>query len=206
MAWSSGFGGPPAASTSWPDIRGQLLKTVTARASLKCPAIGRPVRAGSQTAAGVLVRCYDGDDLVQPGDLEHGSDRPGLGDCQGEAAVPGCDEQDADGGAVAVGDRGHVDRDLTGDGGGLGERGMEAIGVGQVDVARSAHGRGLLPVAGHDVETCLHVAICDVAAGSIAGGSVFGHCYSSLLIVTVVPCSVVLMSTWSMRACMKAIP
>src|SRR5690348_9391024 len=111
-----------------------------------------------------------------------------------------------DGGAVAVGDRGHIHGDVTGGGSGFGERGLEPVGVGQVDVAGGAYGRGLLPVAGRDSETRLHVAVCGVVAGSVAGGGVFGHGYSSLVIVTIVPRSVVLISTWSMRACMKAIP
>ena len=119
---------------------------------------------------------------------------PVAADLDGEPGLPGGDEQGPDGGAVAVGDRGHVGGDGAGDGGGLVEGGLELPDVGQVDVAGGAHGGGFTFAGGQEVEPCLRWA------------GVVGHGFRSLVKVTVVPCADGSIVTSSMRACMKMIP
>src|SRR3984957_7581014 len=165
-------------------------------------------------AAWRLIHGDDGGDLVQPGDFQQGSvDRARGADLDGEPGSPGDPEQGPDGGAVAVGHCGHVGGDGAGGGGGLVEGGLEFPDVDQVDVARAAHGGGAAFADGQELEPCLRAAAWGAAARGIRIGmngagyaGVFGHGFSSLVKVTVVPCADGSIVTSSMSACMKMSP
>src|ERR1700722_3524106 len=110
-------------------------------------------------AAWRLIHGDDGGDLVQPGDFQQGSvDRARGADLDGEPGSSGDPEQGPDGGAVAVGDRGHVGGDGAGGGGRLVEGGLELPDAGQVDVADGAHDGGFTFPGGQELEPCLRAA------------------------------------------------
>jgi hypothetical protein len=171
-----------------------------------------PEGAAERGAAGSLVQRDDGGDLVQAGDLQHGGvDGTRRPDLDAEPGSRGDPQQGSDGGAVAVGDLGHVGGDGAGGGGSLVEGGLEIPDVGQVDVARAAHGGGFMLSGGQELEPRLRVA----GGGSVAlrpalfgvgWAGVVSHGFSSLVKVTVVPSADGSIVTSSMRACMKMRP